>query len=331
MGPNREEVPSVHTAAISSTYDPRRPVNLLKSLGILRRGLGDPTIRLSATDAWLAFATPQGDATLHISKLSPAGVARFGAWGPGARWAIDFAPELLGKEDDWARFDEPDFFAALPEIVQRQRREHRDMVLPRTHRIFEHAAGAVLEQRVTGIEANHAWRWLIRHHGRPAPGPAPDGLRLFPRPEQIAALKRWDWQGARVENQRAQTLGRLAFAASRLEWWAAPELGEIKPQASGAGTLEAALLAIPGIGPWTVAETLQRSHGSPDHISVGDFHLAGFVGQMLTGRRVKDSTMLELLSPFAGQRQRLIRLLLLSGQKKQSFGPRYAPLDHRGR
>jgi 3-methyladenine DNA glycosylase/8-oxoguanine DNA glycosylase len=80
-----------------------------------------------------------------------------------------------------------------------------------------------------------------------------------------------------------------------------------------------------------VAETLQRSHGSPDHISVGDYHLAGFVGQVLIGRRVDDLKMLELLQPFSDHRQRVIRLLQLSGQKKQSFGPRYAPLDHRGR
>ena len=97
------------------------------------------------------------------------------------------------------------------------------------------------------------------------------------------------------------------------------------------GTLEAALLSISGIGPWTVAETLQRSHGSPDHISVGDYHLADFVGQVLVGHRVDDQRMLQLLEPYTGHRQRVVRLLQLSGQRKQGFGPRYAPLDHRNR
>ncbi|XQN47109.1 3-methyladenine DNA glycosylase, partial [Glutamicibacter creatinolyticus] len=95
--------------------------------------------------------------------------------------------------------------------------------------------------------------------------------------------------------------------------------------------LEAALLSISGIGPWTVAETLQRSHGSPDHISVGDYHLADFVGQVLVGHRVDDQRMLQLLEPYTGHRQRVVRLLQLSGQRKQGFGPRYAPLDHRNR
>lgn len=321
----------MHSEAITDSYDPQRPVNLQKSLGILRRGLGDPTIKLTQTEAWLAISTGQGDTTLHISKSSVNAAARLTAWGPGAQQVIAQAPQLLGAKDDWAEFDEPEFFASLPELVQRQRVVHRDLMLPRTNRIFEHAAGVVLEQRVTGIEANFAWRWLIRHAGRRAPGPAPDGLALFPRPEDLLGLKRWDWQAARVEQQRAQTMCRLAMVASRLEWWAVRDLAERKPHTAGDGTLESALLSVPGIGPWTVAETLQRSHGSPDHISVGDYHLADFVGQVLTGRRVDDQTMLRLLTPFAGQRQRVIRLLQLSGQKKQSFGPRYAPLDHRSR
>ncbi|WP_146112573.1 hypothetical protein [Arthrobacter sp. MYb213] len=321
----------MHFDAITGSYDPQRPVSLQKSLGNLRRGLSDPTIRLAETEAWLAFATEHGDATLHITKPSLNAAAQFEAWGAGAPWAIKHAPDLLGAADDWSGFDEPEFFSCLPELVQRQRVLHRDLALPRTNRIFEHAAGAILEQRVTGIEANYAWRWLIRHQGRPAPGPAPQGLMLFPRPEELAKLKRWDWQTARVEQQRAQTLGRLAVAASRLEWWAGKNLKAQKPHTTGAGTIESALLSLPGVGPWTVAETLQRSHGSPDHISVGDYHLAGFVGQVLIGRRVDDLKMLELLRPFSDHRQRVIRLLQLSGQKKQSFGPRYAPLDHRGR
>lgn len=320
-----------HEAPLHAVYDSGRPVDLLTSLSILSRGVGDPTIRLSRTQAWLAFATPAGDATLKISKASLTSSASLNAWGPGAQWALDSAPDLLGASDDWSDFEDPAFFSTLPELVQRTRGIHPGLILPSTHRIFEHATGAVLEQRVTGMEANHAWRWVIRHRGRPAPGPVPEGLRIFPSPADIAALQRWDWQSARVENKRALTLRHLAQSSTRLDWWATMPLGHAKPEARGVGSLEAAMLSLPGIGPWTVAETLQRSHGSPDHLSVGDFHLAGFVGQVLTGRRATDAEMLELLEPWNGQRQRIVRLLMLSGEKKQSFGPRYAPLDHRGR
>lgn len=316
---------------LSARYDPRRPLSLLKSLGILRRGIGDPTIRLSATEAWLAFSTPLGDASLRIDKPSLSSSAALRAWGPGARWALEAAPDLLGAKDDWDDFDNHLRDGGFPDIVARARAEHPDLVLPGTGRIFEHAAGAILEQRVTGIEANFAWRWLIRRLGRHAPGPAPEGLMIFPGPQKLAEMKRWDWQQARVEGQRATTIARLVQVAGSLQWWADKPLAAAKPDAMAPGTLEAALGSVPGIGPWTIAETLQRSHGSADHISVGDFHLAGYVGQVLAGRRVTDPQMLQLMAPYAPHRQRVVRLLLLSGQRKQSFGPRYAPLDHRRR
>ncbi|GAA1404276.1 hypothetical protein AUR04nite_09340 [Glutamicibacter uratoxydans] len=319
------------TPDASATFDPQRPVSLTKSLGILRRGLGDPTIRLAPNEAWLAFATPFGDASLRISKSALNSPATISAWGSGASWAVEHAPDLLGASDDWSDFDASDFAQSLPEMVRRVRSENLDLILPRTNRIFDHLLGAVLEQRVTGIEANHAWRWLIRHKGRAAPGPAPLGLAIAPGAQEIASVTRWEWQAARVDAQRARTLRQVASVAHSLDWWAQQPEDARKPSARGAGTLEAALLSVPGIGQWTVAETLQRSHGSANQISVGDFHLAGFVGQVLAGRRVNDAAMLELLAPFQPHRQRVVRLLQLGGIKKQSFGPRYAPLDHRSR
>lgn len=315
----------------SAIFTPQSPVSLTKSLGILRRGMADPTIRLSESEAWLAFATPDGPATLHISKPSRVSQATFQAWGPGGAWALESAPNLLGARDDWTEFDQGLEAGTYPEIIARTRAEHPDLILPRTGRIFEHAIGAILEQRVTGIEANHAWRWLIHRFGTPAPGPAPQGLKVFPSPQDLAQMQRWDWQQARVEEQRAATIRKFISVASAITWWAEKPLDHAKPTAKAPGTLEAALSSVPGIGPWTIAEILQRSHGSADHISVGDFHLAHFVGQVLTGKRIDDSQMVELMAPFAPHRQRVVRLLMLSGERKQSFGPRYAPLDHRQR
>jgi hypothetical protein len=47
-----------------------------------------------------------------------------------------------------------------------------------------------------------------------------------------------------------------------------------------------------------------------------------------TGRpRGDDDEMCELLEPWAGQRQRVVRLIELSGVHAPRFGPRLAPLD----
>jgi len=53
------------------------------------------------------------------------------------------------------------------------------------------------------------------------------------------------------------------------------------------------------------------------------------VGFALTGRRTDDDGMLQLLEPWAGQRQRVVRLIRLSGRREPRRGPRLSPQDHR--
>ena len=89
--------------------------------------------------------------------------------------------------------------------------------------------------------------------------------------------------------------------------------------------------ALRGVGLWTSAEARIRAFGDPDAVSVGDYHLAHEVGYALTGHRVDDDGMLELLEPWAGQRQRVIRLIETTGLREPRRGPRLSPEDHRGR
>jgi len=78
-----------------------------------------------------------------------------------------------------------------------------------------------------------------------------------------------------------------------------------------------------GIGPWTVAEVSSRALGDADAVSVGDYHLAHLVGWALTGSRTDDAGMLRLLEPWAGHRQRVIRLIeLTQAARAPRFGPR---------
>jgi 3-methyladenine DNA glycosylase/8-oxoguanine DNA glycosylase len=79
---------------------------------------------------------------------------------------------------------------------------------------------------------------------------------------------------------------------------------------------------VPGVGQWTSAETVAVSHGDPDAVSVGDYHLKHLVVWHLTGRpRGSDEEMLELLEPFRPHRGRVIRLLETLGWPPR-FGPR---------
>jgi 3-methyladenine DNA glycosylase/8-oxoguanine DNA glycosylase len=104
-------------------------------------------------------------------------------------------------------------------------------------------------------------------------------------------------------------------------------------RAASASAAEAGrrMRTIVGIGPWTIAETLQRSHGDPDSVSVGDLHLCKRVGTALAGRRVDDDGMLELLEPWRGHRQRVVRLIEAAGIGYERRGPRLAIPAHRTR
>ena len=91
---------------------------------------------------------------------------------------------------------------------------------------------------------------------------------------------------------------------------------------SPSATVATALQRFPGVGPWTVAETIAISHGDADALSVGDFHLKHLVAWQLSGRpRGTDEEMIELLERFRPHRGRVIRLLATLGHAP-AFGPR---------
>lgn len=309
------------------------PYDLPGTLSILSRGKQDPTARIDDAGAWLALNTSSGAATLRIAR-APRGEADGGgtagsrrsavvlgqAWGPGADEALAGLPALLGAGDDWSGFDAADFHAGLPRLVREPRRRHPGLRLPATGRMIDALVPVILEQKITTIEARYSYKFLVRRHGTPAPGPAPAGLMVPPTALGWRRIPSWDWHRAGVDTKRSATIMRACASAAALERLALLPAG---------GELARKLCTVPGIGPWTAAETAQRTHGDPDSVSVGDFHLAAFVGYALTGRKTDDAGMLELLEPWRGHRQRVVRMLVLSGFRKPAFGPRLAPQDHR--
>lgn len=304
-------------------WDAHGPYSLHGTLGIIGRGPADKTIRLAPGAAWLAFNTPSGPATLGINQQGNELHAR--AWGPGADHALTGVPALLGTHDDWSHFDSPGFAATLPRAVRDARRRHQAVRLPSTGRMVDALVPAILEQKVTSLEALRSYAVLLRRFGTEAPGVGadpgvPHNLLVAPTPAQWAAIPSWEWHKAGVGPQRSATIVRMLRAASGLERLA-------KLPAAEAG---ARMQSIPGVGVWTAAEVTQRTHGDADQVAVGDYHLAAYVGWALAGKPVDDTGMLELLEPWRGHRQRVVRMLQLSGFRKPMFGPRMTIQDHRG-
>ncbi|MFI7403238.1 DNA-3-methyladenine glycosylase family protein [Streptomyces sp. NPDC049541] len=291
---------------------PDGPLDLGLVLGPLRRGGGDPTFRaMPDGSVWRASLTPGGPGTLRVSVCG--GEVRGEAWGPGAEWLLEQLPELLGGAD------EPDAFVPRHRLVAHTAHRRPGLRLTRTGLVLESLIPSVLEQKVTTGEAYRAWRLLVRKYGEPAPGPAAGGrLWVMPGPRTWALIPSWEWHRAGVDNKRASTILRAVKVAARLE-----EAVGMEPAAA-----QARLEVVPGIGPWTSAETVQRSHGAADAVTVGDLHLPGIVGWALAGDRdADDAAMLELLEPYAGQRHRAARFILLSGRTPARRMPKMPKTD----
>ncbi|MBT1095287.1 MULTISPECIES: DNA-3-methyladenine glycosylase family protein [Streptomyces] len=285
---------------------PEWPLDLGLVLGPLRRGPGDPTFRaMPDGSVWRASLTPAGPGTLRVAARGAE--VRGEAWGPGAEWLLERLPELLGAADD------PSVFVPRHRVVAMARHRRPGLRLTRTGLVMESLIPSVLEQKVTTDEAYRAWRLLVRKFGEPAPGPAPGHMHVMPDARTWALIPSWEWHRAGVDNKRASTILRAVRVAARME-----EAVRMPPAEA-----QARLEVVPGIGPWTSAEVVQRSHGAADAVTVGDLHLPGIVGFALAGDRdADDSVMLELLEPYAGQRHRAARLILLSGRVPARRAPR---------
>jgi len=281
------------------TWRPDWPLDLDLVLGPLLHGRNDPSARRTARQQWwLAGRTDAGAATLHVQR--EAGDIVAAAWGEGGAALLDRLPHLLGDDDDPAGFR-----PQSGTVIEAQWRRHGShWRVPATGFVWESAVVAVLEQKVTGLQARRGWYRLCLEHGSRAPGPGPADLCLAPTREALAGISSWWWRDAGVEHARAGTLQRLARTLL------ADEPVE-------------RLRRVPGIGPWTLAEVSFRALGDADAVSVGDFHLANLVGFALTGRpRSTDEQMLELLAPYQGHRYRAVRMIELSGTAPPKFGPR---------
>lgn len=127
---------------------------------------------------------------------------------------------------------------------------------------WEMAARAVLGQQISVAGARTLAGRLVEAYGEPMRAPSRSLKRLFPTAEAVAEA---DLGSLGLPRQRANALRALASAV-----------------ASGALTLDrgadrdevsARLLALPGIGPWTIAYIRMRALGDPDAFPSSDLAL----------------------------------------------------------
>jgi 3-methyladenine DNA glycosylase/8-oxoguanine DNA glycosylase len=284
------------------------PASPSMTLSPQRRGPGDPCYQLVDGAIWKTSLLASGPVTARIATSSRTTV-ECEAWGDGTAEFLERLPALLGVHDDASGFapEEPTVAAAHRRVPH--------LRLGRTGQVLEALVPAVLEQRVAGKDAFRAWRLLVTKYGAPAPGPAPERMRVPPPADVWRRIPSWEFHLANVDPGRARTLVGCAQRADALE-----RLSKRPPEDA-----RTALTTLPGVGIWTAAEVAQRAWGDADALSVGDYHLSNVVGSTLLGHRIDDAEMLELLEPLRPHRFRATRLLEVSGlARNPRFGARMA-------
>lgn len=278
-------------------------------LALLRNGSADPTTRVRGVRIERATLTPDGPGCIAI-EVEADGRLLTEAWGPGAAWLVARAGRLAARTTP--------FRAVLPqhEALRRALRDVGQVHLPASDTPYHEALPAVLGQRITAAQALAQWAALCRRFGEPAPGPL--GLRLPPSPERLRRIPSWEFHRLGIEGQRARGLVTVARHARYID---------ATRDIDGSSARDA-LMQLPGIGIWTAAVTVGVSHGDPDALPIGDFHVKNTVAWALTGcPRGSDDEMLETLAPYVGQRWQVVRTLEKAGIAAPKFAPRRRILD----
>lgn len=251
---------------------------------------------------WEAAAPSAADplqvrATLHLPAHQRADASTQARWAATVRRMLGLAypPEAL----ETAHADHP----LLGPLLRSQQGLH----VPAAPTAWEALTWAVTGQQISVAAAVALRRRLIRAAGTPL---APDGhgdagaagLWTYPSAAQVAQLGPDGLRAAGYSQSKIRALLALAAevdnGALPLEDWV---------QASDAGTMRAAdvdtamqqLLAVPGIGPWTVHYTLLRGLGWPDGSLHGDVAVRKALARLQGVERITEAQARDWLAPFA--------------------------------
>lgn len=277
------------------TYRPSFPLDIGFAL------MGTKTVRRRQGVYWWTTETPQGGAV--VAFRTSAGLVRADGWGSGTDWAFTRLPALLGADDD------PSDFRTDHPTVRALSEKFASLRIGATGRWYEALAVAAIGQRVVTADAGASRRLLCRRYGNPAPiGPS----NPFPTPDALLRLTDHEFHAVGIERSRARVLRVAAKYADRTE-----RLDGV-PAADATEWLQ----RLPGVGPWTAALTTAAAGGDADAVPVGDLHIPRRVSYALTGVEGDDDAMLAALEPFAGHRQRVVRLVKLGGGGKEEHRPR---------
>lgn len=191
----------------------------------------------------------------------------------GAAVSDDDLADVTRRIRHWLDLDldpaEPATFFGEDRVLGPLVRERAGLRRVRYPDSFEAAISTVLGQQVSLAAARTFAGRLVAAHGTPGPG----GLAAFPSADRLAgtALEHLR-SGIGITGSRARTLLAVAELFARSDPWPLPLPPDQWDERAGA------LLAVPGIGPWTRDYLRMRLFGDPDAVPVGDLVLRRALG-----------------------------------------------------
>jgi len=293
---------------------------------VQRYGSGLQRLLVEDGAAVIVTVRPSGSGTYRFSAggvplglvSGPGSEALIEADGPRLEAAIDSFRFSLGIDEDMVPFR--DAFIADPLLgpAIRQGIESRSS---RRANPWEALAWAVTEQLIEYRRAAAIQRRMIHRWGLSVELPSPDGrrdrkggggascLRTAPSPAAIAAASPAELQACYLSAKRALALIRCAKEVSH----GRTDLCDPED--------DRRLLAIPEVGPWTIACLALRGRGDPDALLAGDLGHIKLVGALAgLGRPAEIEEVEAFYAPYAPFRG-IAGDLLLASRGRAVSGP----------
>jgi 3-methyladenine DNA glycosylase/8-oxoguanine DNA glycosylase len=249
--------------------------------GVLRRrgGVLERLLHHGAEPVLVRVAQTAPDAVLFGARSRTSEAARHG---------IERMRFALGVDDDLTAFYRQ--FADDP-LIGRSVRRRPWLRVRRRPEPFEALAWAICEQLIEYERAAAIQRRIVKTLGPHCPYGS--GLRDVPSPRALARATPARLESLDLSGSRARLLVRVAreIASGRIDLHEADhERGWRR------------LLAIPGVGPWTVEMLALNGQARHDQLPAGDWGLLKHVGRHLSGgdpwARVSEEDVRSFFAPY---------------------------------
>jgi len=181
--------------------------------------------------------------------------------------AADIVRGLLGLRLDPRSFAA--FVAADPVFGPLTKRQ-KSLRIVQSASVFEALTWAVMGQQINVSFAVTLRRTFIQLAGRRHSS----GLWCYPSPADAARIPIEELLSRQYSRSKAETVLRLATLV------ASGELDIVESASNSIESICAALLAVKGIGPWTVNYALLRGYGQPDCSLHGDVAVRSAIGKL---------------------------------------------------